>query len=73
MLIIWIRKHNKTGGPTCPQNNDRESFLKHDKDMKEFYLNHPDLNTANHDDIVISGTDVLAAVQKVKLIKHTQN
>jgi hypothetical protein len=71
MLIIWIRKR-KSDKRTCPK-NDPVSFQKHAEDMKKFSSGHPNIEAANPRDIMIANGDVLAAVQKVKLIKYTQN
>ena len=51
MLILWIRK-SKTGEQTCPQKNDKDSFQKHDEDMKKFRLAHPDIEAISPRDIM---------------------
>ena len=72
MLIFWIRK-NKTGERSCPQKNEKESFRKHEEDMKRFCLVHPNMETTSAKDMMKVNGDILAAVQKVKLNKHAQN
>ena len=72
MFILWIRK-NKTGERTCPQKNDRESFPKHDEDMKKFRLAHPKIEVTSLKGIMTIDGDILAAVQNVRLSKHAQN
>ena len=72
MLILWIRK-SKTGERTDPPKNDKDSFQKHNEDMKRFHLSHPKMEPTSPSDIMIADGDILAAVQKVKLTKHVQN
>ena len=72
MLILWIRK-SKTGERTCPQENDKDSFRKHDEDMKRFRLAHPKIEVTSSKDIMTPDGNILATVQKVKLDKYAQN
>jgi len=72
MLILWIRK-GKTGGQTRPSKNDKESFRKHNEDMKRFCLSHPKIEATSAHDIMTADGNVLATVQQVKLNKHVQN
>lgn len=72
MLILWIRK-GKAVGQTHPPKDDKESFRKHNEDMKRFCLSHPKIEVTNVHDIMTADGNVLAAVQQVKLNKHAQN
>ena len=72
MLILWIRKGN-TGEKTNQTANDKASFLKHVKEMKNFCLSHPRMETTGHKNIKTADGNILAAVQNVKLSKHAQN
>lgn len=72
MLILWIRK-GKTDGQTRPSKDDKESFRKHNEDMKRFCLSHPKIEAISVHDIMTADGNVLAAVQQVKLNKHAQN
>lgn len=72
MLILWIRK-NKTGERTCTPKNAKESFRKHNEDMKRFRLSHPEIEATSGRDIMTADGNVLATVQNVKLNKHVQN
>ena len=72
MLILWIVKR-KTNEAHCPQKYDEDAFRKHNEDMKNFYLSHPDLDAVSPGDILTPEGDLLAAMQCVKLNKNTQN
>jgi hypothetical protein len=72
MIILWIRKR-KAEQQNGPAKNDKESFQKHDKVMKQFRLSHPDDNVINARDIMTADGNVLAPIEKVKLTEHVQN
>jgi stress response protein YsnF len=72
MLILWIRR-NKTNKQNSPGNNDKESFQKHDEDMKRFRHSHQKLEATISKDIITTEGDVLAPVHTVMLAKHSQN
>ena len=72
MLILWIRKR-KTEEQNPKPKYDKDSFRKHDEDMKLFRLSHPEMEVINPKDIITADGNVLAAVQNVKLTKHVQN
>jgi hypothetical protein len=72
MLILLIRKA-KSDEQSNSQKDDRESFRKHDEDMKGFFLSHPKIETTESRDIMTPDGNVLAPVQGVKLGNHVQN
>ncbi len=72
MLILWIRK-SKTNEQKVSNKNDKKLFQKHDEDMKNFCLSHPDMNIMSANDILTADGDVLAPVNKVKINEHAQN
>ncbi len=72
MLILWIRR-NKKNKKNSPDKNFKESFEKHDEDMKKFRSSHQDFETIVYKDIITSDGTVLAQINNVKLAKHSQN
>lgn len=72
MLILWIRK-TKEGELSRPPKKTKDSLKKHNEDMKNFHLAHPKIETTSSRDIRTPDGDILAAVQNVKLTRHTQN
>ena len=72
MLILWIHKR-KTGEASCPQKYDEDAFQRHNEDMKRFYFSHPEIEAINPGDIITPDGEILAAMQSLKLNKHTQN
>jgi hypothetical protein len=72
MLILWIRR-TKTGEQTSPPKNEKESFQKHNEDMKNFRLSHPETENINPKDIITPDGIILAPVHGVKLARNVQN
>ena len=72
MLILWIRR-NKTNKQNGPTKKEKESFRKHNEDMKKFRLSHPETETVNSGDIIATDGSILAPVHGVKLSKNVQN
>jgi hypothetical protein len=69
MLILWIRRNKKKN----PGNNIKDSFQKHNEDMKKFRSSHQDFETIVYKDIITEDGTVLAPIRNVKLAKHSQN
>ena len=72
MLILWIRR-KKTPETDRQLEEARESFLKHDDEMKKFRLAHPELEKGTPGDIITADGHVLAAVQGIRLSNNIQN
>jgi hypothetical protein len=69
MLIVWIRRNRKNN----PSKNVKDSFQKHNEDMKKFRSSHQDFETIVYKDIITEDGTVLAPISNVKLPKHSQN
>jgi hypothetical protein len=72
MLILWIRR-KKEPRQNRQQEDERNSFLKHDDEMKKFRLAHPELENRTPGDIVTADGQILAAVQGFRLNNNIQN
>ena len=72
MLILWLRRNKNSKRNQRPKNT-KESFRKHDEDMKKFCFSHPILETTGPKEIITLDRNLLVTVQNVKLARHTQN
>jgi hypothetical protein len=75
MIILWIRKRKDEERKDTNKNGDRDSFRKHDEDMKKFRIAHPnrEVKIIHARNILNAGGNPLAPVDEVKLDKNKQN
>jgi hypothetical protein len=73
LIILWVSK-GKDDKEKGPSPNDRESFRKHDENMKKFRTAHPEreLKITAPKDLINKG-NLLSSINAVKPGRNRQN